>query len=154
MSALKVVFAVVQSLSHVQFFVTPLTAACQASLSITVSLSLLKLMSIESVIPSNHLILCHPFSSCPKFFSASGSFPMSWFFASDGQSIWASVSASVLPINIQGWCPLGLIDLISLLSKGLSKVFSSTIVQKHQFLGTQPSLWSNSHIHTWLLEKP
>ena len=122
MSALKVVFAVVQSLSHVQFFATPLTAACQASLSITVSLSLLKLMSTESVIPSNHLILCHPFSSCPKFFSASGSFPISWLFASDGQSIWASVSASVLPINIQGRCPLGLIDLISLLSKGLSKV--------------------------------
>ena len=153
MSALKVVFAV-QSLSHVQFFETPWTAACQAFLSTTVSLSLLKLMSFESVIPSNHLILCHPFSSCPKFFSASRFFPMSRLLASGGQSIWASVSASVLPMNIQGWCPLGLTYLISLQSKGLSKVFSSTIVQKHQFFGTQPSLWSNFHIHTWLLGKP
>ena len=153
MSALKVVFAV-QSLSHVQFFETPWTAACQAFLSTTVSLSLLKLMSFESVIPSNHLILCHPFSTCPKFFSASRFFPMSRLFASGGQSIWASVSASVLTMNIQGWCPLGLTYLISLQSKGLSKVFSSTIVQKHQFFGTQPSLWSNFHIHTWLLGKP
>ena len=153
MSALKVVFAV-QSLSHVQFCETPWTAACQAFLSTTVSLSLLKLMSCESVIPSNHLILCHPVSSCPKFFSASRFFPMSRLFASGGQSIWASVSASVLPMNIQGWCPLGLTYLISLQSKGLSKVFSSTIVQKHQFFGTQPSLWSNFHIHTWLLGKP
>ena len=79
---------------------------------------------------------------------------MSCPITSGGQSIWASVSASVLPMNIQGWFSLGLTGLISLLSKGLSRVFSSTVVQKHQFFGAQPSLWSNSHIHTWLQEKP
>ena len=78
---------------------------------------------------------------------------MSWLFISGGQSIEASTSASVLPMNIQGLFPLGLTDLVSLQSKGLSRVFSSTTVQKHQFFGAQPSLWSNSHIHTWLLEK-
>ena len=90
------------------------------------------------------------FSSCPQSFPASGSFPMSWLFISDGQSIGASASASALPMIIQGWFPLGLTGLISLLSRGLSRVFSNTIVQKHQFFGTQPSLWSNSHISTWL----
>ena len=94
------------------------------------------------------------FSSCLQSFPGSGSFPMSHLIESGGQSPGASASASVLPMNIQGWVPLGLTDWISLLSKGLSKVFSSTTVQKHQFFGTQPSLWSNSHIHTWLLEKP
>ena len=93
-----------------------------------------------------------PFSSCLQSFPASGCVPMSWLFASDGQSVGAS--ASVLPINIQCWFPLGLIGLISLLSKGLSRFFSNTTVQKRQFFGTQPSLWSNSQIHTWLLEKP
>ena len=91
---------------------------------------------------------------CLQSFLASGSFPMSCLFISGGQSISASASASVLTMNIQGWFPLGLTGLISLLSKGLSRVFSRTIVQKHQFFGTQPSLWSNSHIHTWLLERP
>ena len=103
---------------------------------------------------------CHPtiftsgalFSSCPRSFLASGAFPMSWLFVSGGQSIGASASASVLPMYIQGWFPLGLTGLISLQSKGLSRVFSSTTVWKHQFLGTQTSLWSNSYIHTWLLE--
>ena len=76
------------------------------------------------------------------------------FFASGGQGIGASTSASVLSMNIQGWFPLGLTRLISLPSKGLARVFSNTTVQKHQFFGNQPSLWSNSHIHTWLLEKP
>ena len=93
-----------------------------------------------------------PFSSFPQSFPASGSFPMSWFFASGDQSIGAS--ASVLPMNIQGWFPLGLTGLISLQSKGLSRVLSSTTVQKHQFFNAQPSLWSNFHIRTWLLEKP
>ena len=93
-----------------------------------------------------------PFSSCLPSFPASGSFPMSQFFASGGQSIEAS--AWVLPINIQDSFPLELTGSISLQSKGLSRVFSNTTVQKHQFFGTQPSLWSNSHIHTWLLEKP
>ena len=95
-----------------------------------------------------------PFSSCFQSFPGSGSFPMSQFFASGGQSIGASPSASVLPMNIQDWFPLGWTGWISLQSKGLSRVFSNTTVQKHQFFGTQLSLWSNSHIHTWLLEKP
>ena len=94
------------------------------------------------------------FSSCLQSFPASGSFPMSLFFASGGQSIRASISASVLPLNIQGWFPLGLTGFISLQSKRLSGVFSSTTVWKYQLFGAQPSLWSNSHIHTWLLEKP
>ena len=105
---------------------------------------------------------CHPtisssdalFSFCHQFFPASGSFPMSWLFASGGQIIGASSSASVLPVNIQGWFSLGLTDLIALLSKGLSTVFTSTTIWKYQFFGAQPSLWSNSHICTWLLEKP
>ena len=95
-----------------------------------------------------------PFCFCLQSFPASGYFPMSWLFASGGQYIGASASASVLPMNIQDWFPLGLIGLISLLSKGLSRVLSSSTVQKHQFFGTQPSLWSTPHIHTWLLEKP
>ena len=95
-----------------------------------------------------------PFSSYPQSFPASGSFLMSWLFTSGGQSIGASASASVLPMNIQDWFPLGLTGLIFLQSKGLGRVFSSIIIQKYPFLGTQPSLLSNFHIHTWLLEKP
>ena len=94
-----------------------------------------------------------PFS-CLQFFPASGSFPMNWLFVSSGQSTGASASASVLPMNIQGWFPLGLTGWISLLSKGLSRVFSSTTVWKHQFFGVLPSLWSNSHNCIWLLERP
>ena len=120
----------------------PWTAACQASLSITNSWSLLKLMAIESVKPSNHLILCISFF-CLQSFPASGSFPMSQFFVSGGQSIGVSALPSVLPMNIQDWFLLGLTDLISLQSKGFSRVFN-TIVQKHQFFGAQLSLWSNS----------
>ena len=93
-----------------------------------------------------------PFSSCPQSFSASESFPMSQFFALGGQSIGTSASTSVLPMNIQSWLPLGLTGLIFLLSKGLSRVFSSVTVWKHQFFSTQPSWRSNSHIHTWLLK--
>ena len=95
-----------------------------------------------------------PFSSCPQSFPASGSFPVSQLFASGGQSIGVSASTSVLPMNIQDWFPLGWTDWISLLSKWLSRVFSNTTVQKHQFFGTQLSSQSNSHIHTWPLEKP
>ena len=95
-----------------------------------------------------------PFSSFPQSFPASESFSVSWLFTSGDQSIGASASASVLPMNIQGWFPLGLTGLISLQSKGLSKVFSSTTVEKHQFFSAQPSLWSNSHIRNWLLKKP
>ena len=98
-----------------------------------------------------------PFSSCLQSFPASGSFPMSRLFASGDQNIRASALASVLPMNIQDWFPLALTGLISLQSKGLSRVFSNTTVWKHQFFFisfAQLSLWSNSHIHTWLLEKP
>ena len=131
----------IRSLGQVQFSsvvsdsVTPWTAACQASLSITNSQSLLKLMSIKSVMHSNHLILCHPVSSCLQSFPASGSFPMSQFFASGGQSIGVSVSASVLPMNTQDWFTLGFTDLISLKAKGLLiRVFSNTTVQEHYSL--------------------
>ena len=103
---------------------------------------------------SNHLILSViPFSSCPQSFPASGFFPMSQLFTTGGQGIGASASASVLPMSIQGWFPLGLTGFIFLQSKGLSGVFSSTTIWKHQFFGTQPSLWSSSHICTLLLEK-
>ena len=95
-----------------------------------------------------------PFSSCPQSLPASGSFPMSQFFTSGGQSIRVSASASVLPMNTQDWSPLGWTGWISLQSKGPSRVFSNTTVQKHQFFGTQLSSQSNSHIHTWPLEKP
>ena len=95
-----------------------------------------------------------PVSFRLQSFPASGSFPMSWLFASGGQSLGASVSASVLPMNIQDWFPLRLTGLNSLQSKGLSRVFSNTTVQKHNFFGAQLSLWSNSQVHTWLLEKP
>ena len=94
------------------------------------------------------------FSSCLQYFPASGSFLMSHLLASGGQNIRASAAASVLPMNIQDWFPLGLTGLISLQSKALSRVFSTTTVRKHQFFSAQLSLWSKSHIHTWLLEKP
>ena len=94
-----------------------------------------------------------PFFSCPQSFPASGSFQMSQLVPSSGQSIGVSASAPVLPMNIQGWFPLGWTGWISLQSKGLSRVFSNTTVQRHQFFSTQRFLWSNSHIHTWLLEK-
>ena len=95
-----------------------------------------------------------PFSPGPQHFSASGSFPVSRLFISGGQSIRDSASEPVLPMNIQDWFPLGLTYLISLQSKGLSRVFSNTTVQKHQFFSAQLSLWSNSHIHMWLPRKP
>ena len=107
-------------------------------------------MSTKSVMPSNHLTLCRPLLLLPSIFPRSGSFPMSQLFASGGQSIGASASAWVLPMNIQDWFPLGLTGFISLQSKELSRVFSNTTVQKNQFSGSQFSLWSSSHIHTWL----
>ena len=91
-----------------------------------------------------------PFSSCLKSFPASGSFPRSHFFASGGQNTGASASASVLSMNIQDWFSLGWTGWISLLSKGLSRVFSNTTIQKYQFFGAQRSFWSNTYIHTWL----
>ena len=141
----KVMYSVVvQSLSHVQLFATPRTAAHQASLSFTISYGLLKLMSIESVMPSNHLITCRPLLLLPSIFPTSRSFPVSWLFTSGGQSIGALASASVLPMNIQGWSPLGLTGLVSWLSKGLSGVFPPTTRWRHQFFDAQLSLWSNS----------
>ena len=114
----------------------------------------LKFMSIETGNPSSHLILCHLLLLLPPSPPASGSFPMSQFFTWGGQSIGVLASASVPPMNIQDWFPLGLTGLISLQSKGLSRVFSSTTGQKHQFFSAQLSSQSNSHIHTWLLKKP
>ena len=104
----------------------------------------------DAIQPSQSYVV--PFPSCLQSFPASGSFSRSQFFASGDQSIGAS--ASVLPKNIQDWFPLGLTSLMSLQPKGLSRAFSNTTVQKHQFFRIQLSLWSNSHIHTWLLEKP
>ena len=142
-----------QSQSPVWLFATPWTAAFHAPLSSTMSWSLLKFMSIKSVILCNHHILCCPLLLLPSIFPASGSFPVSLFFISVGQSIGALVSASVLPVNIQGWSPLRLTGLISFKSKGLSRVFSSIAIQKHHFFSAQASLWPISHIHTRLLEK-
>ena len=130
-------FSSVQSLSYVWLFATPWTAAGQVSLSITNSQSLLKLMSIKLVMPSNHFILCRPLLLCLQSFPASGSFPVSRLFASGGQSIGASVLASVLPMNIQGWFLLGLTVLIFLLSKGLSRV-----LQHHS--SKAPILWHSA----------
>ena len=142
---------VVHSLSHVQLFATPWTTACQAPLSFTISQRLSDSCPLV-VMPSNHLILYHPLL-LPSIFPSIRVFPVSQLFASSGQSIGALASASVLPMNIQGWFPLGLTGLICLLSKELSGVFSTNIIWKHQFFGTQPSLWSSSHIHIWSLEK-
>ena len=122
-----------QSLSHVRLIVTPWTAARQASLSVTNSQSLLKHISIESVMPSNHLILRCPLLFLPSIFTSIRVFSRQSLFASDGQSI--RTSASVLPMNVQSWFLLGLTGLISLQSRELSGVFSSTTVQRHQFFG-------------------
>ena len=141
----------VQSLSCIWLFVTPWAAAYQASLSFTNSQSLLKLMSIELVMPSISCCVV-PFSSRLQSFPASGSFPVSQFFASGGQSIGAS--ASVLPMNIQSWLSFRIDWFDPLVVQGALKSLLQHHSSKHQFFGTQLSLWSNSHIHTWLLEKP
>ena len=134
---------------------SPWTAAHQVSLSFTLSWSLIKLMSIESVMPSNHLILCRPILLLPSIFSSIRVFSNDLAFCTRRpKSIGASASASVLPMNSQSWFPLELTGLISLLSKRLSRVFSNTKVWKHQFFSAQTSLWSNSHIHTRLPENP
>ena len=135
-------FSSVQSLSHVQLFVTPWAAAPEASLSNTNSRSPPKPVSIESVLPSSHLILCRPLLLLPSILPSIRVFSNESVLTSGWQSIGASSSASVLPINIQDWFPLGLTGLISLLSKGLSRVFSCTTVQKHQFFSAPLSLWS------------
>ena len=145
----------VQLLSSVRLFVTPWTAAHQASLSITYSQSLLKLRSIESVMPSNHLIICHPLLLPPSIF------PSIRFFSNESVLLikwpmYSSFSFSISPSNeYSGLISLriGWFDLLEV-QEGLSRVSSNTIVQKHQFFSTQLSLWSYSHIHTWLLEIP
>ena len=130
----------VQLLSRVRLFGIPWIAAHQASLSITNSQSSPKLMSIESMMPSNHLILCHPPSPLPSIFPSIRVFSNELLFTSGGQSIGVSASKSVLPINTQDWSPLGWTGWISLVSKGLSRVFSNTTVQKYQFFSAQLSL--------------
>ena len=146
-------FSSVQSLSRVWLFLTPWTAASKASLSITNSRSLPKLMSMSRWCHPTILSSLVPFSFRIQSFSASGSFPMSQFFTSGDQSIGASALASVLPMTLQDWFPFRLTGLISLQSKGLSRVSSNTTVQKPQFFSTQLSFLFNSHNHTWLLEK-
>ena len=148
-------FTSVQLPNRVRLFATPWTTARQASLSITNSWSLPKLRSIELVMPCNHLILCRPLLLLPSIFPNIRVFSNeSALRISIGQSIGVSVLTSVPPKNTQDWSPLGWTGWISLQSKGLSRVFSNTTVQKHQFFCAQPSLQSNSHIHTWPLEKP
>ena len=142
----------VQSLSNVQPFATPWTAAHQASLLIT------NCWAYSNLCPSKwwgHPSISFPVIPvfCLRSFPTSGSFSLSQFFTSGGPSIGISALASVLLTNIQDWFPLGLMGWISLQSKGLSRVFFNTTVQKHQFFGAQLSSQSNSHIHTWLLEK-
>jgi len=150
--SLIICVVVVQLLSHVQFFATSWTAGWPG---FPVLYYLLEFVQthvhwVDDAIQPTILSSVASFSSCPQSFPASESFPMSQLFTSGGQSTGAS--ASVLPMNIQDWFPLGLIGWISLLSKGLSRVFSNTTVQKHQFFSAQLSLWSSSHNHTWLLE--
>ena len=149
-----IVVAVVQPLRHVKLFVIPWTTAWQASLSFTVSQSLLKLLSVESVVPSNHLILCHPLLLLPpippsiRVFSNESTLHMRW-------PKYCSFSLSISPSNEHtGLVSFRMDWLISFQAKGLSRVFSNTMVQKHQFFGAQLSSQSNSHIHTWPLEKP
>ena len=146
---IKLTVVVVQSPSCVWLFVTPWTAARQTSLSLTISWSLPKFLSIALVMLFKHLILWCPLLICPQSFPGSGTYPVSQLFTSIDQTTGSSASASVLPMSIQGWFPLRLTGVISLLSKGLSGVFSSTTIQRHQFSGTLPTLWFLSHNHTW-----
>ena len=145
---------VVQLLSLIWLLVTPWTAACQGSLSFTISWSLLKFISIELVMLSNHLLLYCLLLLLPSIFPSISVFSNELTLhirdQNIGASTWLFLNNNNLPMIIQGWFPLRLTGLISLLSTGLSRVFSSTI-WKHQFFGAQPSLWSISHIHTWLL---
>ena len=150
----SVQFSSVQSLSCVRFFATPWIAALQASLSITNSRSPPKPMPIKSVMPSNHLIFCHPLLLLPSIFPSIRVFSNESALRMRWKNIGVSASTQVLPMNTQDWSPLGWTGWISLQFKGLSRVFSNTTVQKHQFFGAQLSSQSNSHMHTWPLEKP
>ena len=140
----------VQLFSHVRLFATPWIAACQSFLSIINSRSLVKLMSIESVMPSNHLILCRPLSLPPSIIPSIRVFSNESVFRIMWPKFDVPASASVLPMNIQDWFPLGWTGWISFLSKGCSRVFSNTTIQKHQFFGAQLSLQSNSHIYLYM----
>ena len=147
-------FSSVQLLSRVWLFATLWIAARQASLSITNSQSSPRLTSIESLMPSSHLILCRPLLLLLSIFPSIRVFSNESALQSGGQSIGVSASTSVIPMNTQDWSPLGWTGWIFLQSKGLSRVFSNTTVQNYQFFGAQPSSQSNSHIHAWPLEKP
>ena len=147
-------FSSVQSLSRVRLFPTLWIAARQASLSITNSRSSLRLTSIKSVMPSSHLILCCPLLLLPPIPPSIRVFSNESTLRMGSQSTGVSALASFLPKKSQGWSPSEWTGWIYLQSKGLSRVFSNTIVQNHQFFGALPSSQSNSHIHTWLLEKP
>ena len=142
-----------QLLGRVWLFATPWTAVCQASLSITNSRSLLKLMAIESVMPSNHLILCWPLLLPPSIFPSIRVFSNELILRIRWPKYW-TFNFCISPSNKYSGLISFRIDWISLQSKGLSRVFSNTTVEKHQFFSAQLSLWSNSHIYTWLLEKP
>ena len=146
------IFSSVQSLSNVRLFVTPWIAARQASLSIIISRSLPKLKSIKSVMPSSHLILCHPLLLLPPILPSIRVFSNVSTLRIGGQSIGVSALASFLPKNTQDWPPLEWTG--SPCSPRDSQVFSNTTVQNHQYFGAQLSSQSNSHIHTWPLEKP
>ena len=139
---------------QVQLFMIPWTAVCQASLSFSISQSLLELMSTESVMPSNHLILCCSLLLLPSIFPSTRVFSRESALCIRWPKYW-SFSFSISPYNeYSELVSFTLTGLISLLSKGLSRVFPSTTIQKYPFFSAQPSLWSNSHIYTWLLEKP
>ena len=146
-------FNLLQSLSHIQLFETPWTAAHQAPLSSTISWSLIKLMPIKSVMPSNHLILCQLLLLLPSIFPSTKVFSNESILCIKWQCIGASASVWVLSMNIQGWFPLIWTSLISLQPKGLSRVFSNTAVQNHQFLGISFLMVQLSHPY-WLLGKP
>ena len=139
-------------LSPVQHFLNLWTAASQASVSFTISQSLFKLISVVLMMPSNHLILCHPLLLLSLIFPSIRVFSNKSALHIRWQSTGVSALASVLPMNIQIWFPLEFTGLISLQSKGLSRLFSSITIQKNLFFSTQLSLWSNYYTHTWLLE--
>ena len=153
-SHLFINFVVLRLPSRVQLFVNPWTTAYHAHLSFIISWNLLKFMSVELVMLSNYLILCHTLLFLPSIFPSIRVFSNELSLLIRWPKYW-SFNFSINPaMNIQCWFPLGLTGLISLPFKRLSRVFSSTTNQKHQFVVTQPSWWSNSHIHIWVLEKP